>query len=144
MSNNLVPLICTQCGAPIDRATLTCEHCGTQFEYNSDNIVVVRERLPHEKTLGARVSIRLEELSYIGEPSDRIGFAIRELSHNLADQLIPFIEFEQAVNPLYNAVDVYGRVRIIEPSSNLIDVLEAQRDRLTNNGKMLIPRKREE
>ena len=31
--DKLVPLVCERCGGSIDKTTLKCEHCGTQYEW---------------------------------------------------------------------------------------------------------------
>lgn len=60
MSSELIPLTCECCGGPVDRATLTCPYCGTQYRRNTNLVereVYCRIETPGVKTLVAQCQV---------------------------------------------------------------------------------------
>lgn len=110
----LTPLICTQCGGQIDRVTMTCQSCQTQFELSGEQTLVIREHLPNEYTIGASLSIDPRNL-YFGQ-MDYLNFAVEELSHKLAEGLAPFMEVEQLSDLSDNSIMLNARLRLLKPS----------------------------
>lgn len=114
----LTPFICTQCGGQVDRATLTCHNCYTQFYLNEQQVLIATEHLPNERTIGATVCMRPEELMYCGDKI--IEYSVKELTHKLAEGLAPFMEIEQDADPMRNLIMLHARCRVLEPHGSTV------------------------
>lgn len=110
---SLSPYVCTQCGGPVDRKTLTCNHCGTTFYMDEQQVLVVREGRPGEHTINAIVSIEPHELMYDSER--RLEYAVEELTHRLARELAPYLEIEQNADPRRGVYLLHAHCRVLEP-----------------------------
>ena len=110
---DLMPYTCTQCGAPIDRMTLKCNHCGTEFYMNEKHFLVVKESVPGEHTIYASAEIDPYDLMHDRER--RVRYAVEELTAKLADELAPYIEIEQDADPRRGVYQFYARCRVLEP-----------------------------
>lgn len=138
--SKLIPLICERCGGQIDRATYTCASCGTQYELDRSGDLVVFHCDRRTRALGGRLLIGFEDLEYC-DPSVVLESAVKRLTSQLAEKILPFMEIESEIDKKTNALSLTGRCRIVEPATNVYDVLQAEADRRTLNGKILKPRK---
>ena len=112
---NLEPLICPQCGGHVDRARMTCEHCGTQFKTQSEVIKIITER-PGEHTLCAEVAIINEIIPKLGaEKASEI--ALREIAGKMAKCIMPYISVQTSEQEMWmeDMTVVRGRLRVLDP-----------------------------
>ena len=107
-------MICTSCGGPIDTVRMICPYCGTKYRSTkSDNPVrpmIVRAENPQVRTLAGRV----EYPSDWGLTAVQVSeMAIKDLTHQLAEALGPYLTLETGHNMINGNVQVTGRVRLV-------------------------------
>lgn len=112
MSNFLKPYICTQCGGQVDRVTLTCTMCGTQFKEENDTIKVMFYK-PGVHVLGASRIIDNEMLRYLGaEKTAEI--VMDDVVKELAKCIAPFVDVRQEDMPATMQKVVRARIRVLD------------------------------
>lgn len=115
-------LICKQCGGQIDPTTYICQSCGTAYE--RPQAPVYRTETIHEDpqfaTIGASVEITDELLMFHGNPTEVARVAIEDITHQLAEAIMPFVEIR--INKMHlldpnrrNAIQ--GTVRVKKPEN---------------------------
>lgn len=87
----LKPLTCTNCAGTINRATMTCEYCGTKFESlcrNNELFMVVEHQSSPVKVLQSQASIPAELLRDDCFAKDSVAdMAMSEIRQQLAKAL---------------------------------------------------------
>ena len=58
--------ICSCCGGKINRITMTCEYCGTQYEEKHDNLIRIETFRNPVETLGCDIPIPTELFMELG------------------------------------------------------------------------------
>ena len=114
MSNFLKPYVCTQCGGKVNRATLVCENCGTQFKENDGIIRIIAER-PGVHTLGTAITID-EEMLYAVGAKEISEIVMKQMVADLAEAIAPYIEVKTERSFISNQQIVRGRVRVLDSS----------------------------
>ena len=121
----LKPLICPNCAGHVDRATLTCNMCGLQFQMDrEEHLMVIHYERAKMRTLAGEV---MTEPYFLADPDSRehvTKHIIEEMAHKMAIQMLPLIEFQTEYNPDFGAFVTYGRVRIAEPEMSFKPNLE--------------------
>lgn len=110
------PLTCINCGAPIDRSSMKCEYCGTQYEreYDGTNVRFVVDR-PGVHTLRAEVMV--DDLSLRRSPPEAMERHImNRMRQTIADGLMEYLKMEVAQDPLRRCRIIRGEVRVLDPS----------------------------
>jgi hypothetical protein len=115
--SDLKPLVCPNCGGKINAARMKCEYCGTEFRRDDDGVLKIRyESIPYNtQVLGVSVNVPKDRMMYIDDDSAIRGFVMDEMTHRLAQALVPMMDITVQDNPHFNSVDVRGRIRIIRP-----------------------------
>lgn len=109
------PLICPNCGGKIDRKTLTCTFCGIEFALDNEaKPIVVKMFNPRMETLQSRIIIPREALE-LGDLEEAQAYALKELSRQLADRIMPFMEVRTSYEPIYAQQTIHARVRLLRP-----------------------------
>ena len=104
---------CPNCGATINRATMTCEYCGTKFrEENSNSVVVLR---PGVHVLGCSRILRNEMAYVIGEEKAS-EYVLHEIAREMAECIIPFLDIKAVNEPITNSTKIVTRLRVVEPT----------------------------
>lgn len=111
MSDWLKPYVCTQCGGRVNRATMTCEMCGTQFKEQDNILRIVAER-PGVHTLGQAIAIG-NEMALL-QPKEVSAIVMEQMTRELAKCIAPFIEMEIEDDPIYSQKIVRGRIRVLD------------------------------
>ena len=111
MSNWLKPYVCTQCGGRVNRTTMTCEMCGTQFKEQDNILRIVAER-PGVHTLGQAIAIDNEMA--LASPKEVSEFVVQQMTRELAKCIAPFIEMETENDAIHCQQIVRGRIRILD------------------------------
>ena len=119
---SLEALICKQCGGQIDRTTLVCPHCNTAYKMSYDRVLIHRQLEPNEVVLGAHVSFDPRYLRYDGQRA--IEYETENLTYQLAQQLLPFMEVETKVDLDRAMLELYGRLRVLKSNGNLFEVYD--------------------
>lgn len=107
----LKPMVCPQCGGTVNRATMICEYCGTQFREERNEIRVVAYN-PRVHTLGANIIIPKELL--IQSPKEASEFAIRRLSEEFASGIAQFMEVQTMDEPIMQEVHFQAKLRVLD------------------------------
>lgn len=112
----LKPLTCTNCAGTINRATMTCEYCGTKFESlyrNNELFMGVEHQSSPVRVLQSQTSIPAELLR-----DDCMGvtnYAMSEIRQQLAKALEDCMEITTEYNPYEMRQVITARVRVLEP-----------------------------
>lgn len=111
----LKPLVCKNCGGLIDRKTMQCPYCGTQYKHEYEETVIrfVPER-PGVHRLGACVELP-DELS-VKDPEAATKYAMNRLRQGIADGLLEYLKLETEYNPYKRTQIIRGEVRVIDPT----------------------------
>lgn len=112
----LKPLTCTNCAGTINRATMTCEYCGTKFEslYRDHELfMVVEHQSSPVRILKAQASIPDELLR--DNCMDVTNYAMSNIREQLAKALEDCMEITMEYNPYEMRQVITARVRVLEP-----------------------------
>lgn len=112
----LKPLTCDKCGGQIDRVTLTCKMCGTQYVLD-ENMRPVRLEISKCKLVTVGSCVAIPGYSLADNPEECTEFALRELASRMAEKLIPLMELQSMYEPKYNEYVTYARLRVAESRS---------------------------
>ena len=108
------PLICKQCGAAINRSTMRCEYCGTQYKIENQLPIMVCVDRPQVQTLEAGLSVAREFVVAMSE-KELHGYVNRNIAVKLAEALEPNIDYKVVDDAMLGQYIVKGRVRILPP-----------------------------
>ena len=108
-------LQCKTCGGHIDRDTLTCNSCGSIYRLN-DDFQPVRIEVGNMKveTLTGRAITPREAIYVLGEEK-ACEMTLKEMATNMAEKLLPFIEYHTEFDPAVNEYITHGRLRVANP-----------------------------
>lgn len=119
---SLEALTCDKCGGQIDRTTLVCSHCNTAYKINHQKVLIQRQLVPDEVVLGAHTSFDPQYLRY--DKENVLRYEIENLTYQLAQQLVPFMEVETGADLRSNMIDLYGRVKVLKNKGNLLEMYD--------------------
>lgn len=115
----MTELKCKNCGAalvPSSPRIFKCEYCGTLYrsERKEDDVHYVQISPAKTVTLGSQISVSDETVHFV--PPDKVAeFTMRELTHNLAKALAPYIKVETMHSPHEMTQIIRGTIRVVEP-----------------------------
>ena len=109
-------LQCKTCGGHIDRDTLTCRSCGAMYRLNEDNIPI-RFEISEMKieTFYSQVFTPAYLVRNHGE--DIMEHTLEQMAHNMAEKLLPLIEFQTEYDVRNNEYITHGRLRVAHPKN---------------------------
>lgn len=108
------PMICTQCGAPINRERMMCEYCGTKYEVRDDHILRIETYQEPIVTLESVCSIDKRVVDSIG-PDKAAAVICGKMAVEMADKLNALIDLKVQEDPYLNTIIAHGRVRVLPP-----------------------------
>ena len=115
----LTKLQCDQCGGKIDGVTLTCQSCGMGFKLQEspDGFTLGRVEVYHGKfhLVQGHVCVPAYALK---EPEDfemAAEWTLNDMAKNMAQHLLPFMEFQSEFRPETMTIDTYAQMRVAEP-----------------------------
>lgn len=108
------PMICTQCGAPINRERMICEYCGTKYEVRDDHILRIETYQEPIVTLESVCSIDKRVVDSVG-PDKAAAVICGKMAVEMADKLNAFIDLKVQEDPYLNTIIAHGRVRVLPP-----------------------------
>jgi hypothetical protein len=112
----LKALMCQNCGGTIDRATMKCEYCGTQYEKQNNGVSVnfMVERPGVHKIAG---SVRIpEEDIRRGPPEIMQNFIMDKMRNSIADGLLEYLRITTSQDHCGLCRIIRGEVRVLDPS----------------------------
>lgn len=116
--SELKPLVCTQCGGTINRATYTCEYCGTKFKEDSPNIVHMVSIRQDVKVIQSQ-RILDDEMIHVMGSKDASEYVLKQMAAEMAEILIPMMDVKVCRDELdfiRNTHTVKARLRVVEPT----------------------------
>lgn len=113
----LTPMTCPNCAGKINRATMTCEYCGTQFESlnaNNDVVMVVEHQSSPVRILRAQTTIPIELMR--GMAKDSVAdMAMDDIRRQLAKALEEHMTIEMTYDIKTMRQIITAKVRVLEP-----------------------------
>lgn len=108
------PLICPNCGGKINRSRMKCEYCGTEFKEEHGELIRFETVPCGTKVFAVNAVVPDEEILYAdGEPI--MSYVRNELTHKLAEALVPMLDLQVEKDPAHMRHFVRGRIRVVEP-----------------------------
>ena len=107
-------LICECCGGTINRATMTCEYCGTKYKEEHDEVIRIETFMNPVRTLQAQREIPDFELQYIG-PKEMSEACLKSMAAELAECMIPYMRVQQEYDFTRCTHRVRAQVRVVQP-----------------------------
>lgn len=112
-TGSLKPLICPQCGGKINRASMTCEYCGTVFKEDSGLVKIVETR--HDiHTFGTTLVV--DKFALMSNPEEYSEYAIRHMAQDLVSCLIPCMNIWAEEDKMLGCVKYNARLRVVDNS----------------------------
>ena len=115
---NIKPMICTQCGAPINRERMICEYCGTRYEQTEDLTRPLRITYSPEvrmQILQSQVAMDNQVINVVSDADEIARIVHSRITAQLAEALAPYVEYTVQEDPAYRMQVIRGRVRVLPP-----------------------------
>ena len=101
------------CGGRINRASMTCEYCGTGFKVEHDQLFRIETFQNPVVTLGQ--GIRINHHDMYESPEQMAEWTIKRLANQFAEVIAPYMDLEYRFDP-YTADHVLeARIKIVNP-----------------------------
>ena len=114
----LTPMTCPNCAGKINRATMTCEYCGTQFESlnaNNEVVMVVEHQSSPVRILRAQTTIPAELMRDDCLAKQSSDMAMDDIRRQLAKALEEHIIIEMTYDIKTMRQIITAKVRVLEP-----------------------------
>lgn len=115
----LQKLQCDQCGGRIDGSTLICESCGMQFRLQDgpNGFTLGRVEVYHGKfhLIQGHVCVPVYTLKDTEDYERAAEWTLNDMARNMAQHLLPFMEFQSEFRPQTMTIDTYAQMRVAEP-----------------------------
>ena len=105
--------ICQCCGGRINKASMTCEYCGTGFKEENDNLIRIETFQNPVVTLGQ--SIRVNHRDFYESPEQIAEWAIKHLANEFAKVIAPYMDIEYRFDPFEAGHILDARIKIVNP-----------------------------
>lgn len=113
--DELKPLICQSCGGHIDRKTMKCPYCDTQYEKKFDGtpvtFTVERPGVHH-----IRAMVRLDDEAVRRNPEGATKFAMDKLRNGIADGLLEYMRIDTCQDYSQFCRIIRADVRVLDPT----------------------------
>lgn len=116
----LKALICTKCGGRINRGTMECMYCGTQYKLDDQEVLHIARFDPKMDVLGCTVTLGSELMDIMGE-TEFCEVALKTLAEKMARQMLPLTTIRWSMDPLHRQVHLQGKIRAIRPDERFDD-----------------------
>ena len=115
----LQPLRCENCGGLIDRSTMVCQMCGTAYKFDYEETDPKPIRISSfEHRMEVRKGVVLVPEQYMNvDPEKCMEFVVREMAKQMAEKLLPFIEYRQEYHPRTCEYEIQGRLMVADMRS---------------------------
>lgn len=109
--------ICTCCGGRINRATMTCEYCGTQYKYEFEQVMRIETYHNPVTTIMGGCVIPRHEAHCIGA-ENMAEMAMSRIQGEIAAALTDVMRYDIEFDPQIMAYRVRGQMRAVIPQEN--------------------------
>lgn len=118
--STLEKLNCPNCGAPINRKTMRCEYCGTQFKQDDPQMPPYLIRVEHPKVQVYEAYVKLPyEYCDFGDKEFLNKFVNRELANKLAEAILDETEIKMQEDPMHREFMITGRLRVVRKGERI-------------------------
>lgn len=114
----LINIKCPNCGAPINKETLHCDYCGSEFRWDEQHVRLITIRDPRVLTFKARADIVAEALDALGE-SGAAEYAKDMLCEGMVEAVKENMEIYSDYDPCLNVFRCAGVLRLVPPNTKL-------------------------
>ena len=115
--SKLTALICKGCGGQIDRDTLTCASCGTQYKYDDDGRLVTVIQYDR-RVVYLHGSFAIPSYFVAHNPEEAMEISLHELAKTMAEKIMPLMELQTRYEPMTQQYITEARVGIADPSNH--------------------------
>ena len=117
---------CSCCGGSINRATMTCEYCGTRYKEEHGNVFKIETFTNPVRTLGSQITI--DNFALYKNPKDYAEFAIKKLAVSFAECIAPYMDIRVSTEPWRDQTIIDAKIKVVEPINKSTDVMETLMD----------------
>lgn len=116
-SFEIKPLVCENCGGKIDRQTMKCPYCDTQYE-RKNNGVTVNYVVDRPGTHRLQATVKIDEDMMLNSPEGATEFVMDRLRHEIADGLLAYMKISTSQDFRFGerCHIIRGEVKVIDPS----------------------------
>lgn len=108
--------ICECCGGQINRATMKCEYCDTAYAEDNETVFRIETYKAPVETLKCATIMPREMI--IRDPEMATRYALKTITHKLAESLMPYMVYTSYEEPLHQQVELSGTVKVVIPKDN--------------------------
>lgn len=113
--DELKPLICQNCGGHIDRNTMKCPYCNTQYEKKFEgtpvSFTVERPGVHHIKAM-----VRIDEEAIQRSPEAATKWAMDKIRNGIADGLLEYMRIDTEKDWRSFCRIIRADVRVLDPT----------------------------
>lgn len=111
----LKPLVCKNCGGQIERSTMKCPYCGTQYESPNGMLKIVVDR-PGFHTIRCETRVDMENMRHNPEAAKE--YVLRDMREQIADGLLAYMKFmtSESYDFMHRCQIIRGEVRVVDPT----------------------------
>lgn len=109
-------LICTQCGAPINRERMICEYCGTRYEQTEDLARPLRITYSPDvraQILQSQVAMDNQVINFVSDADEIARIVHSRITAQLAEALEPYVEYTVQEDLAHRRQVICGIVRVL-------------------------------
>ena len=105
---------CQSCGANINRITMQCDYCGTQYESPNDRIKIVVDR-PGVHIIHCQTKVDMEMMRHYPEGARE--YVLQDMREQIADGLLAYMKMttSEIFDPMNCCQIIRGEVRVLDP-----------------------------
>lgn len=117
MQFELKPLVCERCGGSIDRRTMKCPYCDTQYERRNDGVTVNYVVEP-PGTHKIQASVRADKYLMARDPAGYSEHVLKMLRNELAEGLLAYMKITTSEDLSFygDCQIIRGEVRVVDPA----------------------------
>lgn len=119
MIRELVAMTCKNCGANVNRRTMKCDFCGTEYTHPNERIKFIVDR-PGMQTIRCETRVDMEHMR--DSPEGARAYVLEDMRQQLADGLLAFMKIttkdDYSGGPFGSCQIIRGEVRVVDPSFN--------------------------
>ena len=126
--------ICPCCGGRVNRTSLTCEYCGTEFKEENHTLIKVETFQNPVVTLAAGMRISHHDL--YRSPKELSEYAIKRLANQFAECIAPYMDVEYRFDPWDASYVLEAKIKIVNPIHKPSEaILELDREIIRRSNK---------
>ena len=112
---DLTPLICDCCGGHIDKITLKCNSCGTQYRIKSNGML---EFVTYPRKVKFMTdAVIIPRFIVESDMEKAMEYSLHQLAERLVEHIMPLCEWVQEYDPRTQSYYLHMRIGLAEPKS---------------------------